>query len=339
MLQSWLLAALLAAQGGQYRTETDMSRVGMVLHRVVPGESLEEVAERHGVERAELDAWNPELGREPSLIAVKPRLFSPPRQKRPTWIQNPTTWEELAERFSVTVEQLETWNGRLGKRRRPPHHRTLSVWIESGLGRWPYPWSTHVPELPTVEDGGRSIGRPSLGRLEDGVPLPESPDYVIRIPDQAFGSSYAVEHLVSAIADFRHQTGFDGPIYIGAISRAEGGKLPPHGSHQSGRDVDIRLPALPFAFEKQRLSTVDVDCYATWVLLDAIHRTGAVDVIFLEKRFHRRLRSAAEELGAPQARIDAVMAKLMHVRGHRGHMHVRFACGPDEDRCTGEHRL
>jgi murein endopeptidase len=193
------------------------------------------------------------------------------------------------------------------------------------------PLSQALPEVD-VRPGGMSIGRPSRGRLRGGVPLPASDDYTVRVPYQGYGTSLTVRDVQRAIAGFRSETGFDDPITIGALSRRTGRRLRPHKSHQSGRDVDVRLPAMPFV-DGHSLESHEVDWHATYALIEAFVRTGDVNVIFLERRFYRRLRRAAERLGADDERIQHVLGHLKHSKGHTGHMHVRFRCAPESLEC------
>jgi hypothetical protein len=199
----------------------------------------------------------------------------------------------------------------------------LQLWLPSGVERYPLPpLSRALPEID-VRGGGESVGRPNRGRLRNGVALPASEHYTIRKPYQSYGTSLTVRDVQRAIAGFRIETGFDDPLSIGAMSRRTGRRLRPHKSHQSGRDVDVRLPAMPFV-EGKTLESHEVDWHATYALVEAFVRTGDVRAIYLERKFWRRLRRAAERLGADDERIAFVLGHLEHEKGHTGHIHVRF---------------
>jgi murein endopeptidase len=123
-----------------------------------------------------------------------------------------------------------------------------------------------------------------------------------------------------------------------------GGKFPPHRSHQSGRDVDIRLPLLPGIARRRAPHLDEVDWPATWALVDALFAGGEVQVVFLEAKLQRRLYDAARWQGVTHARLGELLQVLDPQRlgtvirtaeGHDGHLHVRFACGPDEPDCRG----
>src|SRR5690606_440043 len=125
--------------------------------------------------------------------------------------------------------------------KRPPHGARLVLWVPTGVKRLP----AAAPEitLPTfdVPDGGVAVGKPHRGRLENGVRLPDSELYTIRFDRLCYGTSLAVRDIQAAIATFRQETGFEGEVFIGAMSRKSGRKLSPHRSHRTGRDVDVRM--------------------------------------------------------------------------------------------------
>lgn len=320
---------LLAPTLGEEATEPVSIR-----HHVRRHESLARIAADYGVTEQLLRAWNGLSGAVgPGMtLYVQPRAFPRPRQKRQIHVGEDDTWETIASRYAVAVDELQLWNGKLGKRKKPPRRATLVLWLPSGVEQWPLrPLSDPLPEI-AVRAGGMSIGRPNRGRLRDGVALPASDDYTVRVPYQAYGSSMTVRDIQRAIAGFRRETGFDDRITIGAISRRTGRRLRPHKSHQSGRDVDVRLPAMPFA-EGHSLESHEVDWHATYALIEAFVRTGDVKVIYLERRFYSRLRRAAERLGASDERIAFVLGHLRHEKGHTGHIHVRFLCDPAELEC------
>ncbi|MBK8264733.1 MAG: penicillin-insensitive murein endopeptidase [Nannocystis sp.] len=163
-----------------------------------------------------------------------------------------------------------------------------------------------------------------------------------------WGSSHTIRALHAAIADFRHQSGFAGEIVIGSMSLRRGGRFAPHRSHQSGRDVDIRLPLLPALPLTAFPNADEIDWPAAWELVRALVRTGEIEVIFLEGPLQRRLYQAALWEGATPDQLREIIAwpnrkghegaLVRHSRGHDGHIHVRFRCGPDEPRCRPRRR-
>ena len=265
-------------------------------------------------------------------LVVEPKVFPPLRQLRRVDVAKDDTWHAIAQRYDVEVDDLKAWNRRWAKRKRPPKGATMAVWLASGVKTYPLAEAARpLPEISTPS-GGESVGKPHHGRLRHGVRLPASEHYAVRIAYQSFGTSLTVRNVQRAIAGFRTETGFEPKIVIGALSRKVGRRLSPHRSHQSGRDVDVRLPAMPFV-EGFKLEPHEIDWHAAFALIDAFVRTGEVRVIFLERKFFRRLRRAGKRLGASDGRIDHVLAHIRHERGHTAHVHVRFRCAPTSLEC------
>lgn len=304
-----------------------------IQHKVRRHETLEDVAQAYGVLLEDVRRWNPDS--PTSKLRIQARKFPQPRQRRRIRLHHGMTWESLALRFEVTVDELKRWNPSALNHASLSRAGRLTVYVPSGLRQYPLPpLDTPLPSIETPE-GGLSVGRPHQGRLLNGIKLPESSDYAIRSSYQAYGSSLTIDALTEAIAGFRRDTGFKGPLFVGALSRRTGRRLRPHASHQSGRDADLRLPAMSFAPESGPLEAYEVDWFATWALLESLIRTQRVEVIFLERRLFRRLREAAERLGTSPARIDQVMAFVRHSKGHLSHLHVRFVCSPTSPKCKG----
>lgn len=310
-----------------------------IRHTIRAGEPLAELLDRYGVSREELERLNPELdaAQEPkpgTLLVIEPRLFPAPRQRRKLRVRESQTWDRLASRLPVTASDLRKWNIRYAKRRRVPRGATIYFFEESTINpRVPSPDEV-TPAPPVVRPGAFSWGHPGRGKLVHGVALPDRPElYTIRFARLAYGSSLTVENIQRALALFRARSGFTAEIKIGAISRRTGRRLRPHRSHQSGRDVDVRLPAMPGSEEEWDLSAHQIDWYATWLLVASFVDTEVVDMIFLERKFWGRLRHAARRLGATDERIADVMDKVRHSPGHDSHIHVRFGCNPGARRC------
>ena len=295
------------------------------------GEQLAELAEVYGTTEAALRRDNPgEISRGRVLELDATRL-PPPRQKLRVTAQEKDDWMDVAQRFGVSAEQLRRWNPKAARRRRLRPKTPLVLWVASGASHYPLPAdASGFPNVPKPEHG-ESVGRPNRGRLRDGAPLPEGP-YTIRFGWQAFGSASTVWNVARVLRAFRAETGFEGELFVGAMSRRGGRRLRPHRSHQSGRDVAVRLPAMPHA-QGYKLQADEVDWHAAWALVDAFVRTGDVQVIFLERKLRRRLERAGLALGADDARVAQVMKKVRHSPGHTAHVHVRFQCAPSEAEC------
>lgn len=200
--------------------------------------------------------------------------------------------------------------------------------------------------VPTVRGNAASVGKPNRGRLVRGVQLPEAPElYELRRPDEAYASSHTVRLLISAIASFHARADYPRALSIGSLSKQGGGKLRPHSSHQSGRDVDIRLPVSDLEASTHFVpkSADDIDWDAAWQLVKAMLETGAIEYIFLDRDRQRQLLKRAKRDGATPAQLETWFQYprptgtnngiIRHSPGHGSHIHVRFACGPRELRC------
>ncbi len=243
----------------------------------------------------------------------------------------------------VDAADLRAYNWPYQGKMRPGER--LSVWVDPIV----YDWIRSGPPLSFEEEGsvirrgGISVGPPDAGRLINGVQIPEGDGYRLRFPESAYGSTHAVTQLVSGMRAFRDATSWTGEIAIGAMSRSRGGPLGSHASHQSGRDVDIRLPRRAGVSSWASLTPSRVDWTATWDLVVAL---ASVDtqVIFLEYKAQRRLYRAAVASGASAEALDALLqyprgsharrGLVRHADGHDKHLHVRFGCGPCETECV-----
>jgi murein endopeptidase/LysM repeat protein len=308
-----------------------------IRHRVHPFEDLGVIATRYGVSVEQLQVWNGLEGKSKTkpgkTLRVKPTVTPPPVSRHHIIARKKETWAKAADRAGVTVDALRGWNKRFARRKRPPKGAKLNVWIESRVVRYPLPaFDQPLPEV-VVDPGGYSIGTPNRGRIENAVRIPESEAYTIRFDRQCYGTTLAVHGVAQAITAFREETGFSGNVTIGAMSRQKGRRLRPHRSHQSGRDADIRLPALRHAKKEATLTSREVDWPATYALLDAFVRTGDVHVIFFDRKFFNKVRLAGRRLGASDERIHEVMKHLRHNKGHVHHFHVRFECSPEAEKC------
>lgn len=320
-----------------------------IRHRVRPRERVTQIAARYGVSAHDVVEWNrldPKAVYPKGHWRVRVRAHRIPAPRiRVDYVvtDNRETWGDIAARFFVEQPDLRAWNW---QRRSLSVGRRLVLWVDPGAPKTIHPdQGPPVPETFDIPAGGLSKGYPDRGRLIGGVMLPPSELYTKRVPDHGlWGSTNTLQQLQLAFATFRHDTGYEGKIVVGAISRRHGGRFSPHLSHQSGRDVDIRLPRLPGVPTTASEPNADeVDWHATWGLIRALDGTGQVGRIFLEVGLHRRLYEAARQLGETPEAIAELLPwpvwktkghpVVRHSRGHDGHIHVRFRCGSEEPRC------
>ncbi|MDH5675214.1 MAG: penicillin-insensitive murein endopeptidase [Myxococcales bacterium] len=360
LLVSWLLWAV-PGQAMPPTSSVDaamLERARWIKHRVVPGERVEEIAERYAVATRQLLKWNRLDEKRPRLRAgqrlrVFTRLDVPPAERIKVRAEKGDSWALLAKRHDVDAFRLQKyWNRGHGRLRAGDE---VVVWVQPKpptseevtpvLGAEIRDGASAATPLPVVEvpSTAHSVGSCSRGRLRGGIQLPRNDAlYIVRDPAQSYGSSHTIDLLQRGIAKFRAVSGFDRQIVIGDISRRRGGRFRPHRSHRSGRDVDIRLPlarGVPEGTVPTRIDDVDWD--ASWALIKALLDTGKVQFIFLSRSRQRPLQRAAKRAGMGDEELAPLLeypsrggrAVIRHAGGHTKHFHVRFACAGYETLC------
>ena len=317
-------------------------------HRTVARETIEEIALRYGVRPEKIREWN-ELEPDaqprnwkPEPLRVHAQRYPPQRVERTHAVVEGDTWGSIARRYGVDYRALRSWNvGEAGRSLEPGDR--AKVWVD------PTVFDAIVHDAPIdaraalVRPGAHGVGTPQAGMLVAGVQLPPGEGYSLRYPKSGYGTTFAVRHTVAALDHFVATSGYPREISVGTMSRQRGGEIGGHISHQTGRDLDIRLPLRPEV--PSALSPIPrrVDWTATWALVRAFARTGAVQIIFLDFDSQRRLYRAAKASGASEDELADMLqyprgskvsqGLIRHAPGHEGHVHIRFSCGPAEPTC------
>jgi len=307
-----------------------------VVHHVVSGDSWASISRKYGIAERYLHRWNRKLPRNlESGSSLDLWVGKPPPSQRPSPRHAKKSVYTPSEHIGPAI-RVEP--------------RRASLPIPGRRVATPDPVVDTGALLPRIRQGGESVGTANRGHLVRAVGVPVSPAlYTIRKPDERYGSSHAIGLLQGAIARFRRAHSYSGEIVIGSISKRKGGRLRGHKSHQSGRDVDIRLP-LARGHKRGTVpeSVNDVDWDAAWGLIREFLRTNEVEYIFLDTRRQKALYRAAKRAGAtpdllekwiqyPQ-RAGTRDGIVRHAKGHTSHFHVRFFCGPRESKCEGPRR-
>ncbi|TPV92417.1 MAG: LysM peptidoglycan-binding domain-containing protein [Myxococcales bacterium FL481] len=320
-----------------------------VEHRVIPVETLRDVAERYGVSPGLVAKWNgidPEAPLAPGgTLRIKPNARPLPQQQVEYEVERGDTWRSLSERFGVSLSKLRAYNPDGGKTLRTGQQ--LVVWLDPK----PHPPPSERKPIPDFSPRADALshGSPNGGWLENGLQLPQSSLYRRRKPNLMFGSSHTIRHLMRGIALFRRDMFFDGVVVVMDISRRKGGSFPPHKSHQAGRDVDVWLPTLKGVYKQNHLGKDrkpqpnEVDWYATWGLVKGLVDTGEIKFIFIEYDLMAKIYHAAALSGVPESTLHEVIqwprpkfamgGILRHSDSHTRHIHVRFRCGPRDKDC------
>lgn len=179
--------------------------------------------------------------------------------------------------------------------------------------------------------GSMSWGLPNGGALFNGVQLPDSPFWKLADPEHAWGTRESIDFVSHAISRVNQDFPNTPPLYVGDFSARSGGKLRPHQSHQSGRDVDLGFYYTTGVAWYKRATARNLDRARTWALLETLLTEARVEYVFVDRSIQPLLREYALAQGEdPQwlARVfegptnrDAI---VRHRWGHATHMHVRF---------------
>lgn len=315
-------------------------------HEVIPGEQLFDIANRYAVSTQSIVRWNQLRARRDYTgqhLRIQTRLPQRQREKVQHVVRQGDTWSKIAQIYRVDSSALQhMWNADASL---APGGRVL-VWIE------PDTTVREEDELPTlaslvapVPSGAQSTGYPTSGRLMNGVMIPANPAlYTLRNEKHSYGSTHAITVLQKGLAAFRLNAQYPGQIHLLDMSLRRGGHFAPHKSHRTGRDIDIALPlkaGLPLDTPPDNDA---VDWQATWQLVRAFIDTGEVKYIFLGRARQKFLYDTAKANNATREELERIIQYprqtkygiVRHSPGHTCHLHVRFACGPEEKNCKGD---
>jgi len=189
-----------------------------------------------------------------------------------------------------------------------------------------------VEENPALL-GSLSLGRPYAGALVNGVQLVSNDLLEVMQPATAWATEETRVALEKAVRTVHAEFAGSHRIFVGDVSREPGGRLHPHASHQSGRDVDLSyfyLPGKQHWYQPAAPNSLDVP--RTWALLRAMIVETDLEVAFVDVRVQKRLYDHALALGEDAAWLDRVFgfrqkneaAPLRHAWGHFTHIHARF---------------
>lgn len=212
--------------------------------------------------------------------------------------------------------------------------------------------ATEFPYLPDEAPHSVSIGDTSHGRLVAGHRLEES-DALGILPHQKvrgyrWGTKELTGMLTHAANELHRATGTR--MWVGHLSRREGGDISYSVSHNAGRDADIA-----FAYRDAEGAPVDpdalipvgarghtfrrgvlLDVARTWQIVKALigYEHAQVQYLFMSRAIEGQLLAHAKASGeAPALRARAAVLIRQPGRGaakHDDHIHLRIFCSKDD---------
>lgn len=204
-----------------------------------------------------------------------------------------------------------------------------------------------------------SLRNPNDGSLRGGVPLPlRTPGLRFnpaRDPKTRFGTLEMVRGLVEAGARVERELG-GLPVTVNDLSYAEGGPIPHHRSHQSGRDVDVHfyqlgpngepiesvgaffdLSGAGMDFRNLEDPSDDLalklDLPRTWLFLQSLieDESAQLQQIYVAEHLRTLLLRHARSQDVPAATIERFAEMSCQPSyPHDDHFHFRFFCAPDD---------
>jgi murein endopeptidase len=198
-----------------------------------------------------------------------------------------------------------------------------------------------------------SIGFPGSGSVIGAMPMVDGPGRELKhTPWKGWATTVTVATLDVLLREWARRHPTEQPILVGNMSAREGGRLEPHSSHQSGRDVDLSYPQNWDRKEELNWRKMDSDNLnreLTWALLELLRESNGVECIFIDSKLQKLLYDhAVKTQRYTKDELEDWMEYprppghgkplIQHVRGHEDHIHVRFKCTDAETECQSRDR-
>lgn len=181
--------------------------------------------------------------------------------------------------------------------------------------------------------GSLSLGLPNRGALFNGMQMPLGDRWMLADPPNAYGTKEAIDQLIACIDAVHERYPKSPKLIIGDWSAKRGGRLSPHKSHQSGRDVDVSYYYTTKVGWYAHANAKNLDRPRTWAFVKALLTKADVEMILIDTSIQRLLRDHALAAGEDRAFVDRVFqiagekngfAPIRHAAGHATHIHIRF---------------
>ena len=211
---------------------------------------------------------------------------------------------------------------------------------------------TPTPLAPGL---GGSVGVPHNGVLTSATELPVSGPGFVRFRPHS-PAYHGLPRLVTAIERAARKVSEElpggAPLVVGDLSERDGGRIPRHNSHRTGRDVDLLFyVTTPHGAPMQNLGFFAlgadglvrfpdgrygvIDLPRQWRLTKALLEDEDIDVqfLFISHELEARIIDYALAKGEDLEliwRAETVMLQPVDSLPHADHVHMRIACRASE---------
>lgn len=314
-----------------------------ITYVVKKGDSVEKIAKSYDVRANDIARWNNlsdvsriRIGQKLRIRVPKGSVVSTSRKSAPIITQNVSyvvkkgdNLGKISRKTGVSIEELKKNNPSL---RKSPDKLRVGQTLVLKVQRF---------------DGstGVSRGLANNGSLANGIVLKPGPGYIVRNAKRSYGTALTVGLIMDAMGAYAQKYPKAPRFGIGDLSTERGGKLTPHLSHQSGRDVDI---SYIHKSQKEtpnfvRMSKDTLDIEKNWFVLEYFLKTQKVQYIFIDYDLQKYFYEYAKSRGYSDAQLSKMIqypngkksyhAIIRHSKGHADHFHVRFVCASTDIGC------
>ena len=141
-------------------------------------------------------------------------------------------------------------------------------------------------------------------------------------------------------------------LVVHDLSMKNGGDIKGHGSHESGRDVDIGFYTYKNGYYDNKFIVMckssgnvcksnsvlpifsnDQALAANWDFINYLAETYDINAIFIDRELIKVLKSYAQKNNPPN--WNTLIKLLSHEPNHHHHYHVRIKCPIGDSKCKG----